>query len=529
VSAPGPAACLVALQLFTASGPAAAQAPAGAAAGDVVRTTHTIRLNGTSLEYAAHAGVLPIRDNDTGETRAHVFFVAYTVESAPSAPRRPLTFLWNGGPGANSTLVHLSGFGPRRLVASAGEAPRLEDNQTTWLDATDLVFVDPVGTGYSRATDTTWLHSFYSTSGDIASIAEFVRVFLTRFDAWDQPLYLGGESYGTWRAAGIAEAFVRRDIPVAGVILISGGIPVGDVVPDAMRAALFIPARATTALHHRKLPPELGGDVGAVVRRAEAWATRSYAPALEREAQLAPAERRAIVDSLAWYTGLPRSRIDTTNLVVTRQAFAEGLLGGDSVLARFDTRETSARNAGATAAGGRQRSRAILSYFREDLGFRTDLAYAGLQTGYAPATSGAQPQSVGGRWNYDQNPPANEQEARARQSGLRRFVYEGPPNGSEPWLLRAMTEDSTVRAFVAAGMYDSLNSCAFNEHLVTRLDPAVARRITVRCYVGGHMMYEDEETRAVLKADVVRFLIEHRHEAHELHLRFRNLQTARRS
>jgi len=331
-----------------------------------------------------------------------------------------------------------------------------------------------------------------------------VRVWLTRFDAWDAPLFLAGESYGTWRAAGIAESFARRGIDVSGVILISGGIPVGDVASDAMRAALFIPARTTAAFHHGKLAPDLAGDLASTLRTVEQWARTVYAPALERRDGLSAAERRELATVLARYTGLDPADVDSDTLVIRRQWFAERLLGGDSILGRFDTRRTAAAGAASGARPG-ARARTIVDHFRNQLGFLTDLAYQGLETGFT-SPIGPAGASVGARWNYNQNLPVSEEEAAVRRSRLRRLVWEGPPNGSEPWLLRAMTIDPGMRVFVATGMYDSLNSCAFNAHLARVLEPSIAARVTTACYVGGHMMYEDEETRVRLKQDIVAFI-----------------------
>lgn len=250
--------------------------------GDQIATTHhQIRVGQRTLRYTARAGRLPIRHNETGEIHGRMFFVAYLLDRAPNEPARPLTFLWNGGPGSNSTLVHLSGFGPKRIKSSDDPTGppdcecELEDNQTTWLDRTDLVFVDPIGTGFSRPTRTEYGAEFYNTLGDIASVAEFVRVYRTRFDAWDAPLLIGGESYGVWRAGGVAEALVRRRQKVAGVILISGGIPVGPVVPDDMRTALFVPTRTAAAFFHEKLSPDLQTDLTSTLEKAETWAVRS--------------------------------------------------------------------------------------------------------------------------------------------------------------------------------------------------------------------------------------------------------------
>ena len=177
----------------------------------VVTTAHRITLNGKPLSYTARTGVLPIRHNDTAEPLGYIFFIAYVVDRAQGQPARPLTFAWNGGPGANSLLVHLDATGPRRLNAGdGGTSPRVplafEDNQATWLDETDLVFVDPIGTGFSRAAKPQYFQSFYGVMGDIHATREFIRVYRTRFDAWDSPVYLAGESYGTWRAGGTSSS-----------------------------------------------------------------------------------------------------------------------------------------------------------------------------------------------------------------------------------------------------------------------------------------------------------------------------------
>ncbi|MDX1393994.1 MAG: peptidase S10 [Gemmatimonadota bacterium] len=474
----------------------------------IVETRHSVEVRGEALEYTAHAGVLPIRVNATGEPHGHVFFVAYTVDPPPGAPPRPLTFLWNGGPGANSTLVHLDGFGPKRLDPSGpGEDGRLAviDNETTWLDATDLVFVDPIGTGYSRPTRVDYESEFYATKGDIASVAEFIRVFLTRFDAWDAPLVVGGESYGAWRAGGVAEALERAGISVAGVILISGGIPFGPVVSDEMRAASFVPTRTAAAHHHGRLAPELGPDLDGAMRAAEEWAMRDYGPALADPTRLSAGKRAEIAGQLSRFTGLPAGEIDDETLVVRRQQFAERLLAEEGVvLGRFDTRVTTPVSGAPESAGGR-RARAIRRYLRFDLGFETDLAYQGLETGYTPATDGG-PTPIGARWSYDHDRAVAAMSGEEPEGPLRRLVYEGPPGGSDPWLARAMDLNPEIRVFVAAGIFDSLNSCTFNEYLVTRLEPRRAANVTLGCYVGGHMMYEDEETRPILERDAERFL-----------------------
>jgi carboxypeptidase C (cathepsin A) len=466
--------------------------------GEVVTTLHQMRLGQRTLRYTARAGLLPIRENETAEVHGWMFFVAYLLDRRPGEARRPLTFLWNGGPGANSTLLHLSAFGPKRLksngdptAATADCECEIEDNQTTWLDQTDLVFVDPIGTGFSRPTKAEYANEFYSTLGDIASVAEFVRVYRTRFDAWDSPLFIAGESYGVWRAAGVAESLERRGQKVAGVMLISGGLPVGPVLSDEMRAAMFVPTRTAASLFHKKLAPELQKDPADTLEKVETWARAEYGPALMRRDQLSDAERERILSQLAGFTGIDPSIINRQTLILSRQQFAEQLLADrKEVLGRFDTRLTAKLESRMQA----ERRLAINQYLRVTLKFNTTLAYEGIEDGFSATGRGL---AVGSRWNYNQGPPLPAGTPPNSDS---------PPGGSQPWLRRAMAINPSLKAFVAAGRYDSLNSCAANSYVISHLESAISRNITARCYEGGHMMYETAGVREQLKRDIEKFI-----------------------
>ncbi len=465
--------------------------------GEVVTTHHQLRLGQRTLRYTARAGLLPIRENETGEVHGWMFFVAYLLDRRPDEARRPLTFLWNGGPGANSTLLHLSAFGPKRLKSNGDPTAatdcecEIEDNQTTWLDQTDLVFVDPIGTGFSRPTKAEYANEFYSTLGDIASVAEFVRVYRTRFDAWDTPLFIAGESYGVWRAAGVAESLERRGQKVAGVMLISGGLPVGPVLSDELRAAMFVPTRTAASLFHKKLAPELQKDPAGTLEKVETWARAEYGPALMRRDQLSDAERERILSQLAGFTGIDPAIINRQTLILSRQQFAEQLLADrKEVLGRFDTRLTANMESRTQA----ERRLAINQYLRVTLKFNTTLAYEGIEDGFSATGRGL---AVGSRWNYNQGPPLPAGTPPNSDS---------PPGGSQPWLRRAMAINPSLKAFVAAGRYDSLNSCAANSYVVSQVESAISRNITAKCYQGGHMMYETAGVREQLKRDIEKFI-----------------------
>jgi carboxypeptidase C (cathepsin A) len=442
--------------------------------------------------------------NDTGEPHAQVFYAAYTLDGTTNA-RRPLTFLWNGGPGSNSVLLHLVGFGPKRLAEARSPAGCAEcdvqDNEATWLEFSDLVFVDPVGTGFSRPTRAEFGAEFYNTLGDIASIAEFVRVYLTRFDAWDAPLFIAGESYGAWRASGVAERLEQQGTRVAGVLLISGGIQVGPVIDDDMRTALFIPTRAAAAFHHQKLSADLQKDLPATLRQIEEWARTEYAPALKRVGSLTDPEREAIVRQLSRYTSLDSALIDRQTLIIGRQQFAEELLRDQKrVLGRFDTRDVEG------PPPPSERAATVSRYLRSTLAFTTDVAYQGIEEGFT-AQTGQRVQSVGARWNYNQGPqpPPGQPPSPPAAPPARPVPLDAPPGGAQPWLRRAMVIDPSLEAFVAAGLYDSLNSCAANAELVSQVERPFAANITAMCYDGGHMMYEEPAVRRQVTKDVAAF------------------------
>jgi carboxypeptidase C (cathepsin A) len=482
---------------------------AGAEDVNVVTTRHQIRLNGQMLNYVARAGLLPIRNNDAGEIHGNMFFVAYSLPSPPDKPR-PVTFVWNGGPGANSVFVHLFGFGPRRMhgaddPATSGPAgSALEDNEATWLDVTDLVFVDPIGTGFSRPTRSQFAGEFLSTLGDIASVAEFVRVFCTHFDRMNAPIFLAGESYGTWRASGVAETLARRGLPVAGVILISGGIQMGPVLSDAERTALFVPSRTAAAFYHKRLAPDLMADEKKTLAEARRWALTEYARSWERRDDLSEAERDRIVTQLARYTGVDPETIDRKALAMTSPQFTAALLRDQKLtLGRYDMRLTHQQD----PADAATRAPIVTRYLRNDLGFKDDLAYQGLEIGYS-SQSQAPTDSVGARWEWNQG-EASASPAEAAHSRLASSTVgsgDGPPGGSQPWLRRAMLRNPALKVFVAAGRYDSLNSCDDNEALVGQLELQFRGNFTTGCYLGGHMMYDVRATRLKLKTDIAKFI-----------------------
>jgi carboxypeptidase C (cathepsin A) len=458
-----------------------------------VRTRHESRIAGRRFTYTAEIGRLAIRASLTGEAQGYIGYVAYRV---PSAGRpRPVTFVWNGGPGANSSLLHFSTAGPK-----LAQGDRLIDNADSWLDATDLVMVDPVGTGFARPAKAEYADLFYGTRGDVASVAEFVRVWLLQQGAEAVPVFLAGESWGAGRAASVAHVLQSRGQSIAGLVLISGGWALNtDYVLPNLRRALGIVDMAAVAHFHGLLSPELGETLVEVRRAAEEWARAVYAPALARLDTLDDEERERIAQMLARFSGLPVERIDRQRLEISPRQFRTQILASRGQEAYvFDLRRTSPHGEPARAA--------ILHYLRNDLGFRSGLPYVGLEPlEHGFVADGKAPQSVGARWDYATADVSPEQRRTAIAAAI--ASGSGPPQLGPPLpaTLEALAQNPAMRVLVAGGLYDSFRPCAIGEETARRLPSTVSPSIRFKCYSGGHAMYKDASTRTEFARDLRRF------------------------
>lgn len=455
-----------------------------------VVTSHQIQLAGRSLAYTAEIGCIAIRDVETAAAHGDMCYTAYRV---PGAHRRPVTFIWNGGPGADSALLHFSVSGPKLARDGA-----LIDNPDTWLGVSDLVMVDPIGTGFSRPVSTQFASEFYGTKGDVASVTEFVRSWRLLHAAEDTPVYLVGESWGARRAANVGYALETRGVKVEGLVLISGGWGLNKSYGSAtLRNALRVVDMAGAALFHGKTDPGLGTDRSLVRKAAERWVRETYAPALEHLDTLSAVERDALAAELERYTGIPSNAIDRSKMTISQRQFRELLLKGDGkALNTFDLRIVGVERATSNRS-------AILHYLRHDLGYRTDLPYVGIEPltdGFAP--SGTYPESVGERWNYATIEPTAEQlkaalEAASREGG-------GPPQIGPPLPAteEALASNPSMKVLVAAGMYDGFQPCASGAQIAADLPPELRPSVAFKCYVGGHAMYLDAATRVELSRDI---------------------------
>jgi carboxypeptidase C (cathepsin A) len=485
-----------ALQVLALAATLAARCAVAAPPEAAVITQHRLAIRGAPLEYTAEAGLTAIRDVETDEPHGYVFATAYRVKPRPGETR-PIAFVWNGGPGADSSTLHFALLGPK-LVRGG----RLVDNPDTLLAQADLVFVDPVGTGYSRPAKKAYAEEFYSTPGDVASIAEFVRCWRLEHDAQGAPLVLIGESWGAGRAGSVGHALEKRGIRVGALVLISGGDGLHErLVPAPLEDALRVADLSATAYFHHRLAPDVGATADAAHAAALAWARRVYAPALERVAELAPDERAAVIQGLSRYTGLPAAAIDPQTLRISARQFRLGSVPGHA-LASLDMRRDADPAPIAAAAP------AVLRYFRTELGYRTNAPYLGLEDaeqGYAP--DGTYPESAGDRWNYATAKVAPE--ALAQAIAAAQASGNGPPRLGPPLPSTAelLALDPATRILVASGRYDAYNSCAVDAELATRLRGVAASAFEFRCYDGGHMMYLDEPARVQVARDVRQFVV----------------------
>jgi carboxypeptidase C (cathepsin A) len=453
-----------------------------------VVTRHSILVGGREIHYTATAGQLPITD-DAGKTEAHIFFIAYTADNPAPGKRRPLLFLFNGGPGASAVWLHMGAAGPRRVrMLADGSMPpppyRLEDNESTWLDEADLVFIDPVGTGYSRAVKPELTKKFTSVQGDIDSVGRFIRLYLTRYERWSSPLFLAGESYGTFRAAGLSEDLVEHGIALNGIIMISTVMNMETITfnrGNDLPYMLFLPAYTATAWYHKKLEPHT--ELARILEEAESWAATDYLTALARGDRLTPGERQAVIDKLAGFTGLDKTFIDNHNLRIDAVSFAGELLRKQRRTVGFmDSRLTAAHLDPAappafdpTVATVRPPFTAAFNdYVSSELGFRADREYYTLGGGI-------------GHWDWE-----------AKNSYA----------DTSADLANAFARNPYMRLFVASGYFDLATPYFATEYTLAHLEltPALRKNITTRRYRTGHMMYLDSTAVSQLKRDVEAFI-----------------------
>src|SRR5580704_15560659 len=375
-----------------------------------VITHHQLTLDGKLLHYTATAGRLPIKRGD-GKIQAEMFFVAYTLDGQDNA-KRPLTFAFNGGPGSASVWLHMGSVGPKQVVLqSNGFMPpppyHLTDNPQTLLDRSDLVFVDAMGTGFSRAADAEHLKHYLGVKGDIEAFGEFIRLYISRYDRWASPLFILGESYGTTRAAGIAGYLADRGISFNGITLLSSVLnfeTLEETNTNDQPYIFLIPSFTMIAAYHHKLAPDLAQDLNRARQESEQWAFSDYAQALAKGDALTPQEREKTIEQLARYTGLSKEVIDEANLRINVRKFTHYLLIDQKLrVGRLDGRYTGPDPNGLldtpfydpTGSATQPPFTSVFNnYLRTELNYKTDMPYnvraqnAGIQWDWGSASEG---------------------------------------------------------------------------------------------------------------------------------------------
>src|SRR6266852_3093804 len=458
-----------------------------------VITHHEITVGGKTLKYTATVGMMPIKNRD-GETEARIFFMAYTLDDVGNRAHRPLTFSFNGGPGSASVWLHLGAIGPRRVPMNPdGTMPAppyaLIDNQQTWLDQTDLVFIDPVGTGYSRAARPELAAKFFGLQGDIESVGEFIRMYLTRYERWTSPLFLAGESYGTTRASALSGYLIGRGIAFNGIVLISTimnfettDFASGNDLPYVM----FLPSYAATAWYHKKLPSDLQSkSVQQIVSEVEQWAANDYTLALGKGDRLTGQERQDVVAKLARYTGLSAQFVDNANLRVSLNLFRKELLRSERrSIGRLDARFKGFDSSYATDSPDFDASEAAIrppytstfnNYVRSELGYKSELEYSILGGG------------ITSPWNWGTNTGYVDTTIALRN---------------------ALARNPYLKIFVAMGYYDMATPYFAVDYTLHHIgiDPVLLRNFSTGYYEAGHMMYIDEKQLGRLRGDVGKFI-----------------------
>lgn len=451
-----------------------------------------VRVRGQQLSYTTTTGFMPIKNSVTGETEARIFYMAYTLDNAPAG--RPLMFSFNGGPGSASVWLHLGALGPRRIrMQDDGMMPpppyQMEDNQETWLTETDIVFIDPVGTGYSRATRPDLASKFFGVNGDIESVGEFIRMYLGRNERWTSPLFLVGESYGTTRASGLSNWLFDHGVALNGIALVSTVMNFQTIRfadNNDLPLVLILPSYTATAWYHKRLPPAMQSrSLTQVVEEGRKFAANEYAPAMLRIDSLSPAERNALAEKYSSFTGLSKEFVERNNFRVDLGEFNKELLRTERrTTGRLDSRfkgiDRDAAGDGPDSDPSMNAIRppytaAFNSYVRGELGFKSDTEYYILGGG------------ITSPWNWNTNNAYADTSVSLKD---------------------AMGKNPYMKIFLAQGYYDMATPFYAAEYTVSalNLDPALRRNVHFEYYEAGHMMYIDTKSLTKLKRDAASFI-----------------------
>jgi len=458
-----------------------------------VMTKHSVKIGGQEVKYTATAGTMVLKLED-GTPKASVFYVAYTKDDVADATKRPITFAFNGGPGAGSLWLHVGALGPRRVemgdVGNLLPPPyKFVDNEASILDVTDIVFIDPVTTGFSRPVPGEADKQFHGVQEDVQSVGDFIRLWATRNRRWGSPKFLAGESYGTTRAAGLSGYLQQRyGMYLNGIILISSILNFQTAEFDTgndLPYILYLPTYTAIAWYHKKLPSDLQGDLQKAIAESKAFAVGAYADALMAGDALPAAKRAEIAQKLSRLTGISAEYIDRADLRIEIQRFDKELMKNERrTVGRLDGRFTGID---ADAAGEQPDydpslaaivgpyTATLNEYVRGELKFESDLPYEFLTGRVRP-------------WNY--------------------APYENRYVNVAETLRRAMTQNQFLHVFVGKGYYDLATPFFAADYTFDHLglDPTLRSHISGGYYEAGHMMYVHHDSLMKLKQDLAQFI-----------------------
>jgi carboxypeptidase C (cathepsin A) len=468
---------------------------------NLIESKHSIKIGGKEIKYTVIAGTMVMKEetppdqtkeSEGDKPKAQFFFVAYTKDDVEDKSKRPITFSFNGGPGSSSVWLHLGAIGPRRVVLQDdGNLPKppfkLTDNEYSLLDETDLVFIDPISTGYSRAVEGEKPQEWHGFKKDITSVGDFIRLYTTRYGRWLSPKFLIGESYGTTRSAGLSGYLQERHgMYLNGIMLISAVLDFTTIdfyVNNEVPYAMFLPAYAATAWYHHKL--KIRKPLQTLLKEVEKFASGEYAAALLKGDSLTKGERAQIVEKMSRYTGLSSEFIERSNLRINDQHFFKELLRdrGETV-GRLDSRFTGRDRLGVTERPEYDPlltnvlgpyTAAFYDYVRSDLKFESDLPYEILTEKVWP-------------WSYAEFE--------------NHFVNVGET------LRAAMTYNPYLKVFVANGYFDLGTPYFATEYTFNHLGlhESVRKNVSMGYYEAGHMMYIHLASLAELKNDLAEFM-----------------------
>jgi len=485
--------------------PDASKAPTEAKPPSV--TEHTITIDGKSISYTATVGEMIVNKPDE-KPGASMFYIAYTRNDIRDTSWRPITFAFNGGPGSSSVWLHLGGLGPRRVAMDDEGNPTappfgLMDNENSLINVTDLVFIDPVSTGYSRPLPGENKSQFHGVHEDVASVGEFIRFFITKNERWDSPKFVLGESYGTTRSAGLSGFLQGRThgMYLNGIVLVSSVLDFSTIVftpGNLIPYILFLPHYTATAWYHNKLPAELQNEpLTEVLEQSKKFALDDYSKALLKGNMLSQNQYERIARQLASYTGLSLDYVKQSNLRIRHDRFVKELLRDEfRTVGRLDSRfkgrdsdaagESYDYDPSSSAIQGAF-STMLNYYLREELDYEKDIPYAIYGNVYP--------------WNFSSIPSDPRQ---MRRGGMTMGL-----NVAET-LRQAMVENEYLQVFCCNGYFDGATPYFGTEYTFAQmgLNDEFKDRVKMGYYEAGHMMYIHKPSIIKLKKDLAAFIQE---------------------